>query len=275
PVFTPVPEGGFPRPNFNDPDALSAGLSQFRMGTLRAEPPDTVVLVQIYNVGVPPPALTGELTDGLSVAIQAATGEVDPFIIPPEPDWAVPVARRVLPRTWIVLRLAPRSVRVLVEQVVWSTARITFFAYTREPTIPRYLFTIGGYTRDRDRDIFNAVWNVFTSQDVRAGILDLVQSNPSFANVRPEDATNAVIGSLVVRVDTLRNGGLIAAIYVDSPTASPQRWREWRNELASFPFPTTYNLTGFSRTLAPCAGCHAHDHVTHLCPYALDIPGWN
>ncbi|KAI0362615.1 hypothetical protein OH77DRAFT_1584976 [Trametes cingulata] len=273
--FTSAPAEGFSRPNFNDPEALLAGLSQNRIASFSAEPPNTVVLVRIYNISAPPPGLTSDLSDRLSAAIHAITGEADPFVVPPEPDWTIPASRRETPRTWIVLRLTPHSVRTLVEQIVWSASRITFFAFARESTIPRYLFTIGGYTRDRDRDIFNAVWNVVNSQAARAQILELVQANPTFANVRPEDAANAVIGSLVVRVDTLRNGGLIAAIYMDSPTMSVLRWREWRNDLASYPFPTTYNLTGFLRTLAPCAGCHAHDHVTHLCPYPLDVPGWN
>ncbi|KAI0355198.1 hypothetical protein OH77DRAFT_1377394, partial [Trametes cingulata] len=273
--FTPAPADGFLRPNFADPESLLAGLSQLRIAALQNEPPNSLVLVQIFNVNYPSPTMVNPLTEDLLSAIGAITGERDPFIVPPEPDWSVPAARRALPRTWIVLRLSSESVERLVTQIVWSSPAITFFAYRREPAIPRFLFTLSGYTRDRDSDVFQAVWRVFSSTEVRDLTLELVQANPDFASVRPGDALNAILASLIMRVNRLSSGNLVAAVYCDSPTRSVQRWRDWRDQIGRNRFPTALNYTGFRRHFAPCDGCHANDHVTHLCPYPLDVPGWH
>ncbi|KAI0349297.1 hypothetical protein OH77DRAFT_1525780 [Trametes cingulata] len=228
-LFTPVPDGGFARPNFSDPEALYEGLSRQRIADILNEPPNTLVLVQIFNVGMPPSAMVNLLMETLADAIRIITGHTDPLVIPLEPDWTIPPQRRRTPRKWVVLRLDVSSVERLVQRVVWSSPAITFFAYAREPVILRYLFTIAGFTRDRDHDIFRAVWRVFSGFEVRELILELIQANPEYAATRAEDAMNAILRSLTVRVGRLNSGNLVAAIYCSSPTRSLQRWRIWRD----------------------------------------------
>ncbi|KAI0356450.1 hypothetical protein OH77DRAFT_1436170 [Trametes cingulata] len=274
-AFTVPPADGFPRTNFSDPEALRMGISAGRLTTLNEQDEGTYAFVQIYNVAVVRGPQIRFLADALSNALTAITGILEPLIIPPEPDWSAPAARRQAPRTWIVLRLTPESVDRLVERTVWSSVEITFFAYRTEPVIPRYLFSLSGFTHDWDRDVFRTVQRVFNTSTVRASIAELAQANVAYANERLSDVTTAILRSLVVVVNNLNSNMLMAAVYMDSPTTSIQRWRDWRDRLARLPYQTTYNNMGVHRRFAPCEGCHAHDHPTHLCPFLQNIPGWN
>ncbi|KAI0355141.1 hypothetical protein OH77DRAFT_1541470 [Trametes cingulata] len=250
-IFTQPPADGFPRTNFNDPEALRAGISAGRLTTLNEQEEGTYAFLQIYNVAIARGPNIRLLADSLSNAITAITGVFEPLIIPPEPDWSAPAARRLTPRTWIVLRLTPEGVDRLVERAVWSSVEITFFAYRTEPAIPRYLFSLSGFTHDWDRDVFRTVQRVFNTSTVRASIAELVQSNPNFAQERPADATTRILRSLVVVVNSLNSNMLMAAIYMDSPTTSMQSWRDWRDRLARLPYQTTYNNMGVHRRFAP------------------------
>ncbi|KAI0361602.1 hypothetical protein OH77DRAFT_1585680 [Trametes cingulata] len=274
PVFTPPPVAGFELPVQPDPEQLLLGMPRARVAALWGEESDTLALLHLWSVGYPRPAQIQLLTDALAAALYAITGDVDPFLIPPEQDWTVPVAQRILPITWVVLRLSKAGTRKLLDGKVWSTPAITFFAYPRAIPIPRYLFTLSGFAHDRDSDIISTVWATITGAKALPATLALLQENPDYEDDTLEAAAEIVLSGLEVTVYRLQNGNLNAAVFCGSPTASVPRWREWRNLLANLPYTSNFNTTGFARRPALCDACHGADHPTHKCPYP-DVPGWN
>ncbi|KAH9853115.1 hypothetical protein C2E23DRAFT_695302, partial [Lenzites betulinus] len=275
PIFTPTPEGGFPEVVVNEPEGLLAGLPRDRLAALCDPATGENVGVHIWNSAFPAPRDLRPLSGAITETIQAVTGELHFLIVPPEIDWAVPAERRPAPPiTWIVLGLSRQAIAWLVAQRVVSTPAVTLFFYRPVASVPRFLFLAGGFAHDHDNSIMHAVWSVFSGPRVLPGILSLAQANSRFVGVRPEDVARTILGSLEVRVTTLRNGNIIAAIFCDSPTSSPPRWREWRNSIARLPFPSPFNSTGFARRAGRCHGCHGADHPTYLCPFQ-DVPGWN
>ncbi|KAI0358272.1 hypothetical protein OH77DRAFT_1587960 [Trametes cingulata] len=274
PVFTPPPDGGFSLPVLPDPEELLHGMVRNRVAALWGEPTDSVALIRIWNVGVPRPGQLRPLADALTAAVHSITGDLDPFILSPEQDWAVPIAQRVMPITWTALRLSTDGARRLLQGRVWSAPTITFFAYPRSMPIPRYLFTLGGFQHDRDNDIIGTVWATMTGTQALPHSLRLLQDNPHFVNDTLEEAAEIMFSGLEVTVYRLSNGNINAAVFCDSPTVSVQRWREWRNAMAQLPFASHFNATGFARRPALCEACHGADHPTHRCPFS-EIPGWN
>lgn len=274
-MFTPPPHPhGFSSPCLGDPEALYEGLPRHRKNNLMAQPADTVFLVRFYNVGHPKPNQVQALTESLATTVTVVTGEVDPVIVPPEADYALPANARGRPMAFAVMNLRPASVRQILARNAWSAPSASFFPYPREMMIGDYLFTIEGITRDYQNDIFNTVYSVFDGPNVRPLTIYLIQQNPDYVGRDASEVMEEVLASLRVRVDVMTGGAHLAAIYCMSPTRSIQRWRQWRDGISRLTFPTSYNLTGRARPRSLCGGCHAADHVTHLCPYP-DIPGWN
>lgn len=273
-MFTPPPPGGFESPCLGDPEALFEGLPRHRISGIMNEPEGTVIMVCFFNAGFPRPGQVQAMTEALATTVQVVTGEVNPLICPPDFDWSAPASARVKSKVWVILKLKPASTDQMMARGAWSGPEASIFPYRPEVIIEDYLFTIEGLTRDYQNDIFNTVYAVFDGPVVRPTTAYLVQSNPDYADMDPEDAVECILASLKVRVDAMSGGQLLAAVYCKSPTRSVQRWRAWRDTITRLPFPTSYNLTGRARPRSSCAGCHAADHLTHLCPYP-DIPGWH
>lgn len=271
-AFTPTPPGGFPEVAWQDPEALFYGLPRPRMVAMLNNATGTRLALQVYNLGFPQPAELRQVTNAIIGALQAVTGELDILAVPPERDEGD--VRGSQPLTWLILGLSTPSYRLLLTRGVLSCFTITVFVYAAEIRIPRLLGTIGGFAHDHGNSIFMAVRAVLSGPRVFPHILQLVATNPTYVGTRPEIAARAILSSLQVRVAMLQNGNLIAAVFIDSPTQSVGRWRDWRNVIAALPFPSPLNSTGRFRRHALCAGCHGADHPTHLCPFP-DVPGWN
>ncbi|OJT05924.1 hypothetical protein TRAPUB_3214 [Trametes pubescens] len=276
-TFTPVPPGGFPEVIFPEPDGVFLGLPRERVNALTGDGPDEIsaVALQVHNSGFPPPHEVHAITAAITATIRRITGELNPLVVPPEREWsAINDRRAVAPVTWAVVGISPDSVRRILARSTWSSTTITIHVHEPAIRIGRFMLVVGGFAHDHNGSILNAVFTVFVGPVVLPALFALVQTNPRFANVAPEAAVRAILASLEVRVSTLQNGNLLAAVFCDSPTESIARWREWRDALAALPFPSPLNSTGFARRIAPCAGCHGYDHPTHLCPFQ-DVQGWN
>lgn len=278
-TFTPPPPGGFPEVLFSEPDGVFLGLARARIEALTApasgSDDDLAVVLQVHNSGAPPQHEVRALTSAITAAIRQITGGLNPLVIPPERDWTPSNDRRAnAPTTWAVVGLSAEEVRRILAQPTWSSTTVSFHVRLPVIEIGRFMFSAGGFAHDHNGSVLNAVFAVFVGPTVLPAIFALVQANPRFANVAPEEAVRTILASLEVRVSTLQNGNLTAAIFCDSPTQSIARWREWRDLTASLPFPSPLNSTGFARRAVPCAGCHGGDHPTHMCPFQ-DVPGWN
>lgn len=276
-VFTPVPVGGFPEVVRADPEGLLLGLPDARVEALLNA--DTqcgpVLALQIYNNTTPAPYEIRPITEAVATMFRQITGEINPQVVPPERRLVTGgEVRGPTSPTWVLLCNDERSVERALTRPVWSTTIGTMLVYRPEVHIGRFMLIAGGFAHDRNGSILQAVFMVFSGPLILPIIFQLVQSNPRFANVTSEDATRAILASLEVRVSTLQNGNLIAAIFCDSPTQSIPRWREWRDTVSTCPFTSPLNSTGTARRPVPCAGCHGADHLTHMCPFQ-DVPGWN
>lgn len=276
-VFTPVPVGGFPEVVRAEPDGLLQGLSPERIEALLNSdcPNGPLVTFQVYNGAAPPPHEVRPIIDAATTVFRQVTGEISPLMVPPERHLpANPEVRVPNPRTWAAIFSNQAAVEAVMSRPAWSSPIGTFLVSRPEIVIGRFILMVGGFSHDRNGSILQAVFMVFSGPVILPIILQLVRTNPRFANVSIEDAARAILGSLEVRVSTLQNGNLIAAVFCDSPTQSIPRWREWRDRLTTLPFPSPLNSTGTARRQGLCAGCHGADHLTHMCPFQ-DVPGWN
>lgn len=273
-IFTDVPAGGFPEVLFSEPDGLLAGLPRERINAITGGGIGPVLVLHVHNSTFPPQHKLRPLTSAIEGAIHQITGALNPLVVPPEREWTQGGDRRANPFVWTVLGISEDAVNRVMECPVWSSTEVTMHVAHARLQINRFLFVLGGFAHDHNHSILNAVWAVFTGPVVLPTILRLVQTHPEHIAAAPEEAARAILGSLKVRVSTLQNGNLIAAVFCDPPTLSIVRWREWRNTIANLPFPNPMNSTGFVRRPTPCAGCHGYDHPTHLCPFQ-DVPGWN
>ncbi|KAI0352175.1 hypothetical protein OH77DRAFT_1428955 [Trametes cingulata] len=257
-IFTPVPANGFPSTTFGTPNALLQGLAPSRQALLFAQPDGTIVLIQIYNISSPSTSQVQPLTATLTTAVREATGEADPLVVPPEAEWSTRQQRNTNPNTWAVLGLATRSVRRLLARRVWSSPAITFLAYPRDLPIPRYLFTLGGFSHNYRSDILQTIWNTFNGESILPAIVHLVQSHPSYEMITPELAASVLLDTLEITITRSQGGSYSAAVYIDSPTDSPQRWLDWRNHIARLPFQSAINTTGH-RKPSPLRDVHCAD----------------
>ncbi|KAH9847058.1 hypothetical protein C2E23DRAFT_863562 [Lenzites betulinus] len=122
--------------------------------------------------------------------------------------------------------------------------------------------------------ILQAIWTTFRGDAILPTLYALVRTNPRFAAVEADQAVADILASIEVTVDEQPHGNIHAQIYMDSPTASPQRWAEWRDFVATIPFESRVNTTATAARPIKCAGCHGADHPTAQCPFP-DVPGWN
>lgn len=274
-AFTPNPlPNGFPPVLFTEPEGILYGLPQERIDALSNGVAGPSLAVIVHNSGFPPQHEVRALTAAITAAIRRITGEANPLVIPPEREWGVAVNRSLSPYTWIITNISEASVALALQRMAWSAPSVSLHVGLPVISIGRLMFLLGGFAHDRNGTILSAVFTVFSGDIIFPIILDLVQANPAFANVRPEDAARAILASIEVRVSTLQNGNIMVAVFCDSPTQSIPHWRAWRDRVASLPFPHPLNSTGTVRRPSACAGCHGCDHPTHLCPYQ-NFPGWN
>ncbi|KAH9847293.1 hypothetical protein C2E23DRAFT_890111 [Lenzites betulinus] len=272
--FTPTPPGGFPEIHQPAPEGLIRDLDPSRVRAIWEQPEGTAILFQVANVGFPRPGQSRVLTEVLTDVLQHITGESNFIVVAPEPTWTPNPMERGSPTCWAALRLSKQAVSRITSQRVWSCREITIYAYERTLRIPRHLATIGGYAHNSDNDIESTIRETFAGDAIWPIIVQLVQANPRFAHTSAEEAADAIVESLDVRVTKLSNGNINAAVYCDSPTASAERWVQWRDYILTVPFRSLINSPGIARPVGTCGGCHSADHTTHTCPFP-EIEGWN
>lgn len=273
-AFTPTPPQGWETIHRNDPEEILAGIDPDKLAGLLEEDPDCTVMVQLYGVRNPTPAQIREATESLTTITREVTGETGFKIVPPDPAWNSDGTQRAEPPVWAIVRLSRGGARRLIEGRVWSSQLLTALASARSTSIGRFLFTIGGFTHDDDGDIIRTVWETFNGPQILPSIIRLARGNPALSNLSPEEAASVILASLEVQVSTLDNGNLVAAVFCDSPTATPHLWRQWRDGMLGIKFRSLFNSTATARRPSRCGGCHSASHLTHLCPFPA-TPGWN
>ncbi|KAL1948190.1 hypothetical protein VTO73DRAFT_12265 [Trametes versicolor] len=272
--FTSAPPGGFPPVYLADPDGLFRGLSPARGVALRSEA--ACFIARIHNLNRMTQQEARQATTAVATIVTQVTGEMNPLVVAPERNGANGTNARQGPDalSFAVLGISVESVARMLRQSAWSSAIGTLHVSPATIAVAPFMFVAGGFAHDHNGSILNSVFGVFSGPDVLPYITQLVQTHPDYRDVSPEEASRAILASLVVRVSTLQNGNLMAAVFCDPPTLTPSRWVEWRARVAALPFTHPLNSTGYARRMAPCAACHGEDHPTHLCPFQ-DVVGWN
>ncbi|KAH9852910.1 hypothetical protein C2E23DRAFT_859557 [Lenzites betulinus] len=256
------------------PEGLIEDLALSRIDEAWKQPEGTVLFVQVANVGYPDAHLRKPIHDEIHALIQHVTGETAFVPVAPQPEWVPPPRRAGAPITWTILGLKQQHVRDLVRLKVLSSVWITLFFYERKLVIPRYLFTLTGYTTNHEDDIVHSVKGAFLDDPIFSRLADLTQSHPMLQYLAPHEAAAQIASSVEVRIDHLGNGNMQAAVFCDPPTGCGETWKIWRAELMKMPFHSRYNPTATARRIEVCACCHSADHLTHKCPF-LHIQGWN
>ena len=209
----------------------------------------------------------------LRTAVQAITGEVGFYVVPPERDLATPPGRDV-PYPWAIRNISPTGGQRIVDRAVWSFPDITFFAQARLLAFPRWLVALEGFVDDDEAAITRTIHTVLKRPEHRRMISEMLAANPGYTGRNRDNAIQAILDSLQVEVLTLNNGNIIANIYMDSPTRDIRRWRAWVAHLRSIEYGDYTNATATPREVRRCLGCRSTAHPTHLCPFPT-LPGWN
>ncbi|KAI0702817.1 hypothetical protein C8T65DRAFT_696873 [Cerioporus squamosus] len=272
--FMLIPAAGIPALHFDDPETLYKGLAAERVHVVFRQPQCSMVLVRIYNGGVPRAHNVKQQSDALAEAITAVINAADFIIVPPAQAWNHELSQQDQPMTWLVLRLTPAQVRTLVRQQLWSSVKITFMVFNRDLRFGRFIGRIGYYTHNVDQDIELSIRRTFAGPLILPSIRSLVASHPQILPVNVDPAVQRVLNSLRIIVVTYPNGNIIANVYCDSPTFSVESWRTWVAYVHSVPFWSDLNPTGSFLRSVRCGGCSGADHPTFMCPYAL-LTGWN
>ncbi|KAH9859089.1 hypothetical protein C2E23DRAFT_880467 [Lenzites betulinus] len=195
--LTPTPEDGFPVVHHARPESLTEDLAQRRVNDLWKHDQDRVVLLHVANVGYPSPGQRTLMSVEITGLIRAFTGETDFVVVAPEPEWVEPPARRKAPRTWAVLGLSRTAASRVIMKHVLSSTWVTILAYERKLMIPRYLFTLAGFTNNYNDNIRTAILEAFASDPIYSSISRLVQSHPVLASLDPDDAVAEVLSTLM------------------------------------------------------------------------------
>lgn len=273
--LTPVPEEGFPLVYRDDPEALVTGLDPERLRQWWQQPMENTLLLQLFGEGYPRIGQARQLTEQITQIIHDITGESNFVVAAPERNWATQDnGQRTYPSTWCIQGLSPQAVLLLTERRVWSTPIITMMAYRRALHFPRFLMTVQGFAHNTNNDVENTVRATIMSEQFLVYTTQLVQLNPLFRSLNARDFATSLLQNAEVRVLSLQNSNIIANIFIDSPTNSIERWREWRDVLSRLPFSSPINTTGWAKRLSPCRGCHGADHPTHMCPFP-ELQEWH
>ncbi|KAI0684819.1 hypothetical protein C8T65DRAFT_748484 [Cerioporus squamosus] len=272
--FTIIPLSGAPPFHCDDPEFLIKGLASERVHVMFRQPQGTIILVKIFNSGIPRANTVKLQSDALAEAVTAATGAKNFIIVPPAQAWGQELSLQDQPTTWIVLRLHPDHARALVSQRVWSSRKISFLAFNRDLRFDRFIGRVGYYTHNTDDDIGTSIRKAFGGPLILPSIQSLLASHPDIIPEAVDPVVERVLASLRVAVYTYPNGNIIANVYCDSPTHSVESWRLWIAYVHTIPMWSDLNPTGSFLRHVRCAGCSASDHPTFMCPFAL-IPGWN
>ncbi|KAH9851954.1 hypothetical protein C2E23DRAFT_886176 [Lenzites betulinus] len=213
---TPPPKDGFPNIHHSHPEGLIEDLAMKRIDEAWRAGPDEVLFATVANIGYPEQNLRKLIHDEIRGLIEKVTGEKDFVPIAPQPEWVRPPGRTGAPKTWMILGLSKEAVRMLVAEKVLSCVWITLFLYERKLTIPRYLFTLTGFTTNHNDDIRASIRAAFNDDPIYSTILDLVQGHPGLQHLTPHDAAAQITASVEVRLDWLSNGNIQAAVQPNS-----------------------------------------------------------
>ncbi|TFK89294.1 hypothetical protein K466DRAFT_564218 [Polyporus arcularius HHB13444] len=265
------PEGGYPQIRFNDPDSLVVGTDEAILADMRnIEKNGEILGIRVARVnGVPPDKTTRNICSWVETITTDITGETSPTLVPPRP----PHARRGgdTPFVWFLCNLSPEGAAVMLDVGVVSCPTITFFVHplTVKPDV---VIVLAGFVTTAGFQIEAMIRNVFEGKAMRAVIDQFVPTNPLFHNTPTDLATQFVLETLEIELDSLGGNVPCAKVYIQSPSGTTDGWRRFREAVACIPFEDLYNPRASTRSLT-CDVCGGNDHTMQMCRYPT-LPGW-
>lgn len=183
-----------------------------------------------------------------------------------------------MPNTFLVYKITAEAVSTMIDNRIWATEKLTFHVIPLDPTIPRYLFALGGFTT-MDLDIVQEiVRDHWTKETTLNRIASIIEASADTTSPIKEDNAGAFIDSLTVeRVDMKAVGGVLTTcftILADGPVLKEDTyWYKIRSILSQMAYTSHMNGTGTVLEALHCNICHTVDHPRGLCPF-LNLPGW-
>ncbi len=268
----PVPVGGYPRIRFQDPDSLTVGTDEAILADMRdIKKSGTVLGVRVARVnGVPPDKHARNICGWIEAITTDITGESRVSCVPPRPA-SVRRQGEPGPFVWFLCDLTEEGATVMLDVGVVSCPTISFFVFPL--TVPADLvIVLTGFVNTAGFQIEAMIRNIFEGPAMRAIIDQFVPANPLFRETPTDLATQFVLETLEIELDTLGGSIPCAKVYIASPSGTTDGWRRFREAVARVPFEDRYNPRASIRTLS-CEICSGNDHTMQTCRFPT-LPGW-
>ncbi|TFK91867.1 hypothetical protein K466DRAFT_595729 [Polyporus arcularius HHB13444] len=268
----PAPREGYPRIRFQDPDSVVVGTDEAILADMRdTEKNGTILGIRVARVnGVPPDKMARNICSWVEAITTDITGETGISLVPPRP----PYVRRQgnpAPFIWFLCDLSPEGAAVMLSVGVVSCPTISFFVHPLTVK-PDLVVVLTGFVTTTGFLIEAMIRNTFEGPAMRAIIDQFVPSNPLFRNTPIDMATQFVLETLEIELDTLGGNVPCAKVYIESPAGTTEGWRRFREAVARVPFEDRYNPRASTRILS-CEICAGSDHTMQMCRYPF-LPGW-
>ncbi|ETW78906.1 hypothetical protein HETIRDRAFT_428671 [Heterobasidion irregulare TC 32-1] len=182
-----------------------------------------------------------------------------------------------LPNMFLVYKLTPEAITTMIENKIWETEKLTFYAIPLDPTILLHLFALGGFTTI-DTDIVQEVirdhWIRETMLNQIARVIDAFTETTS--PISEEDTSKFIDSLMVKRVDTKASEGVLMirfTIFTDGTILREDTyWYKIWEILSKISYTSYINGTGMILEALHCNICHVVDHPRGLCPFP-NLPG--
>ncbi|RDX41983.1 hypothetical protein OH76DRAFT_1422786 [Lentinus brumalis] len=258
----------------DDPEALIRGTSRWWMSVLWNDPPNTSVLVEVFNFQYTESIQTNRImAEALRRITYLIAGERNVSIVPPDLEDANTRRVRDAPRVWAIRGLTPAGEEALLSRFPWSFRAISFFAYKRTVGPDTWIMSLDGFFDENTHAIAAAVREVLEEDEQWDLLVALTRDHPELRDLPSKQRVHAILDSITVRTWRLSNMNVVASIHIRPPTHDIPKWRVWATGLRSRTYGNFVNGTGIVRRVSNCLGCNSVDHPAHLCPFH-DLPGW-
>lgn len=270
----PRPTGGFPQIEGRGPFDALRHASASRLEAWNSLPPEQRFLFDVLGKLSFTERKATDITTAIEARFYEATGERGVVLLPPEPR-RPDVPKEDGPGAWIACGYSQPGTLTIVEHRIFNFDRnLTVLVYGGTLLPPTYVLTLEGFTQWVDGPVVATMREILASETVRDATITAAEAGNMYGALDPATVVAHLPGSLIVKLERLRNKCIVAHVYLNPPTNDPTAWNVWRNVMRAQKY-TGKLLPPAVRVRAPsrCFACHAADHEVDSCTLPA-TPGW-